>query len=216
MERRLRTSSAALVVALLLLAAACVTQGPERVAVHRWWSGLGPVLPHETFPAECELCHTGSGWHALVDDFSFDHERQTGVPLEGAHAAAGCLRCHNDRGPVAGFASRGCEGCHEDIHLGQFGRQCTDCHDQTTWRATAQFALHYHTRFPLTGVHATTACRRCHVGAEVGRFLPTDPDCVTCHVDDLANALNPNHIALGWVNNCNRCHQPTTWSQAEL
>ena len=32
------------------------------------------------------------------------------VALRGAHAQAGCLLCHNDRGPVQQFAARGCGG----------------------------------------------------------------------------------------------------------
>lgn len=216
MIRHQAHSSLALGCALVLLFAACVAQGSQNTLVHRWWNRLGPVLPHETFPAECEMCHTGTGWHVLSEDFEYDHLAETGVALLGAHARAQCLRCHNDRGPVEIFAARGCAGCHEDVHFGELGPSCTNCHQQSTWQPTAQFALHYHGRFPLTGVHATTACRSCHPGAEVGQFLPTDPDCVTCHQKDLANAVNPNHIALGWVDNCNRCHQPTDWNQAEL
>jgi nitrate/TMAO reductase-like tetraheme cytochrome c subunit len=53
------------------------------------------------------------------------------------------------------------------------------------------------------------------VGAWVGKFTPTDNKCVTCHRSDLARATNPNHIAVGWVESCNRCHVPTTWKQAE-
>ena len=212
-RERLRT---ALALATAVLIAACAIQRgtyPER---HRWWSGRGPVLPHDTFPADCSLCHAGEGWQSLRADFSFDHEAETGVPLNGAHAQAQCLRCHNDRGPVAVFVDQGCAGCHEDIHLGQLGPDCTDCHQEHTWQPSDQIARHSSTRFPLIGAHIVTACFRCHPGAEVGKFVPTSIECVTCHRADLANANNPNHIALGWVDDCNDCHMPTTWQQAEL
>ena len=209
-----RIASAAL--ALAFLALACMVQTPQRAEIHRWWGGLGPVLPHETFPSDCKLCHTGAGWHELVPEFAYDHAAETGVPLEGAHAAAQCLRCHNDRGPVSVFASQGCAGCHEDIHVGQLGDDCESCHVETTWQPYGQIERHLHTRFPLTGVHAVTACHRCHPGGEVGRFVPTDIECVTCHASDLAAAVNPNHIGLGWVDNCDRCHLPMSWNQAEL
>lgn len=212
-RERLRT---ALALAIAALIAACAIQRgtyPER---HRWWSGRGPVLPHDSFPADCSLCHEGEGWQSLRADFSFDHEGETGVPLNGAHAQAQCLRCHNDRGLVAVFADQGCAGCHEDIHWGQLGPDCTDCHQEQTWQPSDQIARHSSTRFPLIGSHIVTACFRCHPGAEVGKFVPTSIECVTCHRADLANANNPNHIALGWVDNCNDCHMPTTWQQAEL
>jgi len=53
--------------------AACVGADPRAGARHRWWAGLGPVLPHDSFPGDCALCHQGIGWNELRDDFSFDH-----------------------------------------------------------------------------------------------------------------------------------------------
>lgn len=202
--------------AVVLALGACLAQSPESVRQHLWWSGLGPVLPHETFPADCSTCHEGTDWQGVREDFQFDHAAETGVPLEGAHARAACILCHNDRGPAAVFASRGCAGCHEDLHLGQLGPDCASCHQEETWRPIGQIELHQRTRFPLVGVHAATACQRCHVGAEVGRFVPTDTECVTCHRSDLARAVNPNHAGLDWVDRCDRCHLPRTWNQAEI
>jgi hypothetical protein len=202
--------------ALLLLAFACSLSRPYHVEVHRWWAGLGPVLPHDSFPADCSLCHEGDNWNRLRSDFKFDHEQQTGVALVGAHSAAQCLLCHNDRCPVEVFAARGCAGCHEDVHLGQLGQDCSSCHQEVTWQAVGMVERHNQTRFPLVGVHAVTACHRCHIGAAVGRFVPTDHNCVSCHQADLLGAQNPNHIALGWVDRCDRCHLPTTWQQAQV
>jgi hypothetical protein len=207
-----RTILAALTLALLVLA--CVVNRPSGVARHRWWAGLGPVLPHDDFPADCNLCHVGRQWDTLTNDFEFDHLAETGVPLDGAHQQASCLRCHNDRGPVALFAAEGCGGCHEDIHLGTLSALCTECHIQETWLPVGQIALHNRTRFPLVGTHMGTSCRRCHPGAEIGRFTPTSTECVTCHFDDLNRTTN--HIGLGWVDNCDRCHMPTHWKQAEI
>jgi len=200
----------------LLSFGACLAQSSEAVKQHLWWSGLGPVLPHETFPADCALCHEGTDWQGVRQDFSFDHEKETGVPLNGAHARAACLLCHNDRGPVATFAARGCGGCHEDVHRAQLGADCTRCHQEETWQPVGQIELHARTRFPLIGVHAAVSCRRCHPGAEVGHFVPTDIQCLTCHQSDLARAVNPNHAGLGWVDRCDRCHLPRTWEQAEI
>ena len=70
--------------------------------------------------------------------------------------------------------------------------------------------------FPLIGVHAATACYRCHPGAEVGRFVPTSVERVSCHASDLTRATNPNHAGLGWVDRCDRCHLPRAWEHAEI
>ena len=199
-----------------LLALACAVQGVDVARARLWQAGFGPVLPHETFPADCSLCHEGQGWQDLRDDFTYDHAAETGVELSGAHAEATCIRCHNDRGPVATFAARGCAGCHEDVHRGELGTSCDRCHQETTWQPVGQIELHRRTRFPLVGVHAVTSCNRCHPGAEVGHFQPADTECLTCHQSDLARANNPNHIGLGWVDRCDRCHLPRTWQQAEI
>jgi hypothetical protein len=206
----------ALALPFVLLIAACIARGPDVTQQQLWWSGLGPVLPHDTFPADCSTCHVGNDWQTLVADFTFDHERETGFALEGAHARASCLLCHNDRGPVAVFQRQGCNGCHEDPHEGGLGPDCARCHHQSTWEPVGQVALHQSTRFPLVGVHASTACHRCHPGIETGRILPTDPECLSCHQHDLARAQNPNHIGLGWVDRCDRCHLPRTWNEAEI
>lgn len=216
MSFQLRKRPLLVIAALSCLIAACMSTVAESAARYGWWQGLGPVVPHETFPATCDLCHAGNGWETLRDDFEFDHEAETGVPLIGAHQQAMCLRCHNDRGPVAVFTVQGCGGCHEDVHLGQLGPNCTNCHQQDTWLPVGQIELHNRTRFPLIGTHAATACRRCHPGAPVGRFVPTDINCLSCHVNDLFRALNPNHFNLGWTFRCDRCHLPTNWNQAEL
>jgi hypothetical protein len=204
-----RNRKLALLLAASFLAVACVTQAPSRGSVHRWWAGFGPVLPHDSFPGDCKLCHAGEGWNTLVKDFAFDHERKTGVPLVGAHAEAQCLRCHNDRGPVTIFQARGCAGCHQDIHQSELGPDGASFHQQRTWEPVGQIEMHNRTRFPLTGAHTLVSCQRCHPGARVGNFLPADTECVTCHVQDLNNTTNPQHIPLGWVDNCDRCHITT-------
>jgi hypothetical protein len=176
------------------------------------------VLPHDTFPADCTLCHVSDDWNTLRDDFEFDHAANTGVPLEGAHGQAQCLRCHNDRGPVASFAAKGCAGCHEDVHYGQLGPSCTDCHIQQHWRPFGQVELHNDLGFPLVGVHAVTQCQACHPGAVVGRFQPTDNECFSCHADDFQRALPQHQVYLQGgvpVQRCDGCHLPTTWAQAE-
>ncbi len=216
-----RAHAAILALALALGLLACAIDGSARhdwdpVPPQHWQAERGPVVPHDTFPADCALCHAGETWHSIRDDFQFDHAAQTGVALVGAHEAAECLRCHNDRGPVARFSERGCIGCHEDIHEGKLGSGCTTCHEETAvdWRPKAQIAQHATTRFPLAGAHASTACWACHPGAQVGNFVQASTNCADCHQKDLAVALQPNHVAQGWTDGCQRCHLPTDWSRA--
>ncbi len=198
----------------LAVGMACSLTGPQDVGPQGWWDGFGPVIPHDSFPADCTLCHEGSDWNTIRADFQFDHEAETGVPLEGAHAAAQCLRCHNDRGPVAMFAARGCAGCHEDVHLGLLGPECADCHNQENWRPSEQIEKHARTRFPLVGAHVAAACWQCHPGSEAGVFTPVDTRCESCHQSDLQRAVDPDHLASGWTSSCERCHIPVAWKGA--
>ena len=68
----------AIVAGLSFVIMACVVQGPGEGELHRWWVGLGPVLPHDSFPADCSLCHVGQEWNTLTEEFQFDHEAETG------------------------------------------------------------------------------------------------------------------------------------------
>jgi cytochrome c7-like protein len=179
-----------------------------------WWSGHGPVIAHENFPGECTLCHTTENWQTLKENFTYDHEAETGFALVGAHEQAQCLRCHNDRGPVQMFASQGCGGCHQDVHQGRLGAECESCHEQTNWSPTGQIAEHARTRFPLIGAHAAITCDRCHPGIGSGIFEVLNTECVSCHQATLARATEPDHMAQGWVQNCEECHLPTIWKGA--
>jgi hypothetical protein len=193
---------------------ACSVTVPRQGELHRWWAGFGLVVKHDTFPGDCKLCHVGAAWNQISETFKFDHEKETGVPLNGAHSEAKCLRCHNDRGPVAAFAAQGCAGCHEDVHFAELGKDCTTCHGEVTWHVPNMRVNHLHSRLPLTGAHMQVACHRCHSGSTVSNFRPTDPDCVSCHYNAAFATTNPPHAGLGWLDNCDRCHMPTNWRQA--
>jgi hypothetical protein len=211
-----RRHLALLLVSLGLGLLACAIGERGDAPPQGWWAERGPVVPHDSFPADCSLCHEGDGWQSIRADFAFDHAAETGYELVGAHAAAECLRCHNDRGPVEVFAQRGCAGCHEDVHRGQLGKDCASCHEEASvdWGVKEAIALHDRTRFPLVGAHAAAACWRCHVGAQVGNFTRVDVECLTCHREDLARADEPDHRAAGFVDRCDRCHIPTSWTGA--
>ena len=198
----------------LYLVVACVANTAYTGPVQRWWQDRGPVVQHASFPGDCTLCHVAGSWNEIHADFEFDHLAETGHALDGAHASAECLRCHNDRGPVQTFAQRGCSGCHEDVHRGQLGPTCESCHGEDSWRVFDFIAEHNTTRLPLIGAHAAAACWSCHPGAQVGEFTRLDPDCSSCHQDALAQTTNPDHLASGWTTGCDRCHMATQWAGA--
>ena len=181
-----------------------------------WSKRWGPLVPHRTFPGDCAICHIPKRWDVLKEAFAFDHEKETGFALEGAHARAACLRCHNDRGPVTFYIARGCGGCHPDPHKGTLGVDCKRCHEQRSWRPAGLVAEHARTRFPLFGAHVVVPCERCHEGAPVGDFRGTPVDCDLCHRADLAKAISPDHQALGWTRNCERCHTPSSWTRSHF
>lgn len=197
-------------VAALLFAVALVScavfSGPQH-----WPERNGPVIPHDTFPGDCSVCHTSGGWSEIRAEFQFDHEASTGVALNGAHQRARCLYCHNDRGDVAEFAAKGCRGCHEDPHRGQLGNSCEDCHNEQTWFPRAMIVEHQATRFPLIGAHAGVSCVRCHDGAESGSYTRADTACESCHRSEVARSTVLDHLATGLNSDCENCHTPTSW-----
>lgn len=206
-----------LAAAMLTAIVACTVANPGGGDLHRWWAGFGRVVPHESFPADCDLCHVGASWNKLVPNFRFDHGARTGHVLNGVHNEAMCLRCHNDRGPIQTFSEKGCAGCHEDVHFSELGKDCARCHDERVWRVPNTRVAHLHTRMPLIGAHMQVACHRCHAGATVSNFRPTDPDCASCHLNAAIQTTNPPHLGLGWTQiACDRCHQPTAWGAAQV
>lgn len=202
-----RAAGVAVVLASLVAGVNCSSIIVPREGWSREW---GPMVPHGTFPGDCGICHVAERWDVLREEFSFDHAKETGFELEGAHSRAVCLRCHNDRGPVEMYVERGCGGCHVDPHEGSLGIDCARCHGQEVWDPTGLIADHAATRFPLTGLHAIVPCEGCHKRATIGDFRAAPVVCHLCHQRDAARAF-PNHPVNGWVRGCERCHTPASW-----
>ncbi len=80
---------------------------------------------------QCSDCHSANGWNI----WQFDHAARTNFPLSGAHAKLQCEACHRDTTHMSTTVSD-CASCHatDDIHLGQFGHQCQQCHSTNTFR----------------------------------------------------------------------------------
>ena len=73
----------------------------------------------------CAKCHTVSGWKS----WSFDHDLETGFVLTGKHKGLICSACHT-KGTEPKDTSSECGDCHQrdDIHDGEFGKNCGRCH----------------------------------------------------------------------------------------
>ena len=200
------------IASILLLAFAGISAHARDPRLN-WDKSWGPMVPHKKFPKDCSLCHVAKRWDVLRSDFSFDHKKETGYSLLGAHEKASCLRCHNDRGPVKAYLSHGCGGCHQDPHKASLGLDCERCHDQRAWIAPGKqgqkIADHARTRFPLGGMHAVIDCRQCHLTADQGNFQAMPTDCLSCHRREYSSA--PNHVAQNYATACQTCHQTTSW-----
>lgn len=82
--------------------------------------------------SDCARCHTPNGWRR----WSFEHARETGFELTGAHAALTCHACHDKPATGRMTAPKTCVGCHaaDDAHAGAFGQACETCHTSEDFR----------------------------------------------------------------------------------
>lgn len=137
----------------------------------------------------CATCHSSVDWHqAKVDHTSW--------PLVGSHARTACAACHGEQKKGAEPAAyrgvpRTCEGCHDDIHAGQFRqtqptKDCKTCHDTEAFTIASTFD-HQKTRYPLEGKHKPLACAKCHMtetlrnGVQAVRWRLGYTQCKDCH-----------------------------------
>ncbi len=146
---------------------------------------------------KCETCHQEESWSRLI----FDHQRDTEFPLHGSHKELACENCHRGSIKEAKIGKQ-CFQCHvdDDVHLGQQGKSCNDCHAEVGWLEQVLFN-HDLTKFPLTGIHAITSCDSCHTSRE---FQNAGNRCTDCHSQDDAHKQ-------GLGANCGDCHSPNGW-----
>jgi hypothetical protein len=155
---------------------------------------------HGEFGA-CESCHGGQTTFTTA---SFDH-RSTSFRLERRHSALGCASCH-PAGQDAAATGSDCTDCHADIHSGQLGQVCDDCHKPDRWRLV-RFD-HDAAWIPLRGSHFVTACTSCHTNQ---RWLGLPRECFGCHSADARQGPQtvPAHVT--GVGECEDCHGLWTW-----
>jgi hypothetical protein len=147
---------------------------------------------------KCDQCHEEQSWLKS----SFDHDEKTEFALKGAHKKASCQACHQSDEKDK-KTDKACYSCHrhEDVHEGQEGEVCNDCHnDESWWMENVRFD-HELSDFPLIGQHAVVGCESCHLSST---FKDVKKSCNSCHqADDI------HKQALG--ENCQQCHNPNDW-----
>jgi len=81
----------------------------------------------KTMGEKCENCHNPNGWRF----WRFEHNSQTNFKLEGSHKNLQCIACHKVEMKEYVEQSPTCSVCHyqDDIHSGDFGNQCDQCHN---------------------------------------------------------------------------------------
>lgn len=155
-------------------------------------------------PKDCRACHTESGFKGAA----FDHG-STRFPLADKHEGLACVACHKTASPQANDfrgLKTSCNTCHQDVHQGELGSSCEQCHTTRSF-AVAAFT-HARQRPFFAGQHTSLTCAQCHINTmkpartsgpvllRVG-FTTTSSTCVSCHKD----------VHLGQVNNtCENCH----------
>jgi hypothetical protein len=167
------------------------------------------------FPQTCAQCHDTSNWM----NATFNHD-STGFPLTGLHRVPprACTDCHTNGNYT--LNSTTCVSCHLKDFQGttnqnhkalNFSTTCDTCHTTAGW--TPATFDHNSVNFPLTGAHTVPprACTDCHTN---NNFNLTTNTCVSCHIKDFQGTTNPNHVAGGFAQTCEICHNTAAWQPA--
>ncbi len=159
------------------------------------------------FARNCENCHTSAAWLGA----RFTHAR---FQLTGRHTALQCRQCHASGAYSATPAT--CASCHLPAYnaaanhkAAAYPQTCETCHTTAAWKGAA----FPHTKFALTGKHASTACALCHTG---GRFAGTPTACASCHLPAYNSTASPAHKAAGLPQTCQSCHTTSAWPGAKF
>lgn len=176
---------------------------------------------------ECSSCHNTTSFKGQNN---FNHLRDTGYALVGAHAKQKCDKCHvpegkdNFRYSFPNLSRNQCLTCHKDQHGDNFsprfkGGNCVACHTQESW--PIRNFDHDKTGFDLEGAHARTQCVECHKQNPPKskladfRFKGLNKTCNSCHSDYHGYARETaekiNNVPLI---RCETCHNESGFKQS--
>lgn len=155
---------------------------------------------------ECKSCHSDhKGRDARVvwlNKDNFDHQF-TDFRLSGKHELVECTACHL-KDKKYREAKQTCYECHseDDVHEGDLGKQCQDCHEAAGWTQTG--FDHGKTDFELKFAHQQVSCNACHIA---GQYKDTPKQCVDCH------AIRDVHVGR-FGKKCESCHREKAWDKS--
>ncbi len=160
----------------------------------------------EQLGTNCLECHNMDKWRKV----QFNHNKQSTFPLVFKHEQVKCSECHKPipktfikvKGGIHlvtqyKFASSTCVTCHKDVHNGEFGAKCQECHTERGWKLTKDF----HKNFTLNGVHFSLECTECH--QDKRKLEGLSQNCLTCHEKD--------DVHQGTLPRCQDCHRQQFW-----
>ncbi len=154
----------------------------------------------------CADCHNTFSWKSVPPD-NWNHGTIVGYMLRGEHRILDCVECHGKAGFDENIVE--CYGCHNDDfqssrnpnhQAAEFSVNCWTCHLQEySWEG----AKYSHDFYLLKGMHKLAKCSDCH-STDMYKGRPSA--CISCHLQDYNNALNPDHLGLGFPTECESCH----------
>lgn len=187
---------------------------------------------------DCSQCHSTEKFSPLL---KFDHN-QTNYQLKGSHETLKCSECHTastqkytltwpnfktknhqEKSLITSsifhfpnLKSNSCRQCHEDYHKGQLGQNCSNCHNEKSWK-TVSFDHNKQSNYPLRGKHADLKCEKCHLptgekvifkkeSRTVIKYKPLSNQCFDCHKD-------PHKGNFG--KSCHECHSEKSWKSTK-
>jgi hypothetical protein len=177
-----------------------------------------------TFGNKCGSCHLEQGW----DKTEYDHFKETKFRLVGKHENISCESCHlpssrtiNTLDKKTNALKKTCNGCHkkDDVHLGNNGTDCQQCHDNNDW-GKVRFDHDEETSFSLQGAHEKLVCQACHLPSLLEKNITNKSitkqgddkqlkPARTCH--DCHQITDAHNGELG--KDCQQCHQQKKWHE---
>jgi len=179
---------------------------------------------------QCNDCHTVNGWKSVRS--IHDDPNYKGYKLKGRHSKVSCNKCHRKdpltkRTVYKPIDSTTCNTaqCHgrgksSKTHGRQFkGESCENCHKVEGWKpSTFRHNKKTYKGFKLTGLHARTACSKCHTKGYDGKtkYKPiASKSCDSSGCHDIRSRGNIHGSMFGGKS-CENCHSTKGWKRPNL
>lgn len=193
----------------------CHTEIKERIDQQKGYHASTDVEGNEC--VSCHNDHHGLNFQIVHFEASTFQHDLTGYKLEGSHNKQKCSACHNsdkivnpklkERADTYLGLDTKCLSCHTDYHQKTLPENCSNCHNQESFKPAPKFD-HSNTKFPLLGKHQSVDCSKCHKiepknGEKFQNFagIPHN-NCTNCHKDIHEKKFGDN---------CKQCHSEVSF-----